>query len=429
MSFVDGLSSGLDTTAIIDASIAVERLPQDRLVQRRARSQAAADELGTLRTDVTALRTAAADLRLSSGWNRLVGTSSSESTTVAATAGGFTGSLSFQVDSLATTNVIYSNTVFETLESSTGSGGSLSQIVESINGDNDLNYVAVAIRTGNGYRLQLAAKEGGAASQITSDAIQAGVTGGFTTLTEGADAQITFAGLNPYSITSTSNTFVGLMPGVDVTVSETSVTPVTITVEHDYEQIADSVSALVDQFNALKTKMAASTRVDPGLAQQVPLAFNGNVRRAEQSMLRAIVDPVSASSFEAPSIAGIELQRDGTLTFDRDKFLEAAKTDIGELTALFSTGDEGTGLLDRLVAAADEASAFGTGLLSSAQESEKSRIESFTEQIDSYESRLERKEEQLRKIYANLEVALGTLSNQGNWLAGQLGSLSNGNSQ
>ena len=56
MSFVDGLSSGLDTTAIIDALIAVERLPQDRLVQRRARSQAAADELGTLRRIVERLR-------------------------------------------------------------------------------------------------------------------------------------------------------------------------------------------------------------------------------------------------------------------------------------------------------------------------------------------------------------------------------------
>jgi flagellar hook-associated protein 2 len=251
-----------------------------------------------------------------------------------------------------------------------------------------------------GYRLQLAAKEGGADSAIEPDAIQSGTAGGFTTLTDGADKQITFAGINPYSITSKSNTFVGLMPGVDVAVSEVAVTPVTITVDHDYEQIADSVSALVDQFNELNTKMAAATRVDPGLTQQVPLAFNSNVHRAEQTMLRAIVDPVGASSFGAPSVAGIELQRDGTITFDRDKFMEAAKTDIGELTNLFSTGIEGEGLLDRLVLAADEASAFGTGLLSSAQESEKSRIEPFTEQIDAYEARLERKEEQLRKIYS-----------------------------
>jgi len=251
MSNVDGLSSGLDTTAIIDALIAVERLPQDRLVQRREKSKKASEELGAIRTDVTNLRNAAADLKLSSGWNRLVGTSSTESTVVAATAGGFTGSLTFTVDSLATTNITYSNTVFATLESSTGAGGTLAQVVETINGDSDLNYVAVAIQTGDGYRLQLAAKEGGAGSAIEPNAVQSGIAGGFTTLTEGADAQITFAGINPYSITSTSNTFVGLMPGVDVTVSEVAVTPVTITVDHDYEQIADSVSASVSRPKAL----------------------------------------------------------------------------------------------------------------------------------------------------------------------------------
>ncbi len=426
MSFIDGLASGLNTTEIIDALMAVERLPQDRVVARREKSQEASEQLGSMRTSVNAIRTAAADLRLGSGWQRLTGTSSSESVQVEATAGGFTGSITFQVDSLATTNVIYSTDVVESLDTNVGTGGTLGQVVESINGNDDLNFVAVAIDTGDGYRLQLAAKEGGADSAIVLDTTGFEDIGGFTTLTDGADAQITFDGLNPYSVTSSSNTFAGIMPGVNLTVGEVSEDPVTVTVEHDFEQLADSVGALVEQFNELKTTMANATRVDPNVETQVPLAFNPDVRRSEQGLLRAFVDPVSASGLEAPTLVGISLQRDGTLTFDREKFLETATTDIDELTRLFVAPgvDDEPGVLDRLVTAADTAAAFGTGLLSSAEEAEKARIEAFTDQIDTFEARLERKEEQLRKTYSALETALGNLNNQSNWLAGQLGSLS-----
>ena len=426
MSFIDGLASGLNTTEIIDALMAVERLPQDRARARQERSQQAADQLAAMRTSVTNLRNAASDLRLGSGWEKLTGTSSSESVSVATSSGGFTGSISFQVDALATTNVIYSTDTIASLDTNVGTGGTLAEVVEAINADDGLNFVAVAVDTGSGYRLQLSAKEGGAGSAIVLDTTGFEDITDFTTLTEGADAQITFAGDNPYSVTSSSNTFTGIMPGVDLTVSEVSAQPVTVTVARDYEALADSVQAMVEQFNELKTSMASATRVDPNLDTQVPLAFNSNVRRSEQGLLNALVDPVAASTLEAPSLAGISLQRDGTVTFDRDAFLEAATNDIDDLSRLFIAPDgdgEEAGVLDRLVAAADEAAAFGTGWLSTAEETEKGRIEAYREQIDQFEARLERKELQLRRTYTNLETALGELASQSNWLAGQLGSL------
>ena len=428
MAFIDGLSTGLDTTAIIDSLLAVERLPQQRIIARRQRSQEASKQLGSLRTSVTNLRNAAADLRLGSGWQQLSATSSTESVQVEASSGSFTGAITFQVDSVASRNVVYSDTVFASLDTNVGLRGSLANVIESINSDPDLGYSAVAVNTGNGYRLQLASDERGAAAAIALDPGLALDAGGFTTLTEGSDAQITFDGLTPYSITSSTNSFAGIMPGVNVTVSEASATPVTVSVAHDFEQIADSVSELIAQFNEVKTAMTSATKVNPDLAEQAPLAFNSNVRRSEQGLLRALVDPVDASSFGAPSLLGVSLQRDGTVTFDRDKFMEAATSDLEQVTRMFTSGfEEGAeeGVLDRMVAAADIASAYGTGLLSTAEESEKSRIESFTDQIDAFEERLDRKEIQLRRLYSGLEVAIGSLNSQSNWLAGQLGSLSN----
>ncbi len=428
MSFIDGLSTGLDTTAIIDALLAVERIPADRLLARRARSQEASSQLASIRTSVTNLRNAAADLRLSSGWQRLSGTSSSESVAVNATSGGFTGAITFRVDALASSHVQYANTVVESLDTNIGEGGTLAQTVATINGNADLNFVAVAIQTGDGYRVQIAAKDGGADSQIELNTTLLDGLGGFTTLTEGSDARITFDGLNPYSITSSTNSFADIMPGVNVTVSEVSTTPITVGVERDFEQIADSIGALVDQFNEIKSTMAAATRVDPSLTTQAPLAFNTNVRRSEQGLVRAFVDPVAASALSAPSLVGVSLQRDGTLVFDRDKFIDNATNDLDGLTRMFTAPAEDgaeAGVLDRLVAAAEQASDYGTGLLSTAEDTEKARIEAFSAQIDAFEGRFERKEISLRKLYANLEVAIGNLNSQSNWLAGQLGSLSN----
>lgn len=426
MSSIDGLSTGLDTTAIIDSLLAVERLPQQRLIARRARSQEASSELNSLKTSVSNLRNTAADLRLGSGWQQLKATSSNESVAVEASTGTFTGAITFNVDSIASRNVVYSNAEFASLESNVGLRGSLASVIEDINSDPELNYSAVAINTGSGFRLQLQSDESGAAAAIAVDPGLALDAGGFTTLTEGADAQITFDGLNPYSITSSDNSFADIMPGVNITVSQPTTEPVTISVENDYDQIADSVGALIEQFNEVKSSMSAATKVNPDLAVQVPLAFNQNVRRSEELLTRALVDPVEASSFNAPSLVGIELQRDGSVTFNRDEFLDAMTTDLEQVTRMFTNGfEEGAegGLLDRMVDAADTAAAFGTGLLSSAEESEKARIESFTDQIDAFELRFERKEIQLRKLYSDLEVAIGGLNNQSNWLAGQLNSL------
>lgn len=426
---IDGLSTGLDTTAIIDSLLAVERLPQQRLEQRRARSQAASSELNSLRTSVTSLRSAAADLRLGSGWKQLAATSSNESVGVEASTGDFTGSISFNVDSVASRNVVYSNATFETLDSNVGLRGSLSGVIEEINNDPELNYSAVAINTGDGYRLQLQSDESGADAAIALDPGLALDAGGFNTLTEGSDAQITFDGITPYSISSSDNSFADIMPGVNITVSQPSTEPVTITVEHDFEQIADSVGALIEQFNAVKSSMTTATKVNPDLAVQVPLAFNTNVRRSETALTRALVDPVDASSFSAPSLVGVEIQRDGSVTFDRDKFLDAMTTDIEQVSRMFTAGfEEGAedGILDRMVDAADIAAGYGTGLLYTAEESEKARIATFTDQIDAFEARFERKEISLRKLYSDLEVAIGGLNSQSNWLAGQLGSLSQG---
>ena len=620
MTSIDGLITGLNTTQIISQLMQLERAPQTRLMQRQSEARTIETELREMRSDVQAIRTLAADLRLGSGWDQLTATSSNESVSVTAGSGNVSGEISFIVNQTAAAHTIYSNEavasldtvvasggssfsysgtsalgfnnlsatgfpvgtigfevtqdsaaatvsgttpsypvtfsggngdltvrvggvdyaltvadgtyndaaslssavsqaitaagaddaftvsvgasdelVFSTLDEGsavdltivsgtaasalgltagatasgtdgivvvdgvsntitdtgaatanlTGSGGTitaditgpirtgtatvenigygggtLQEVIDAINSADGLGYRAMAVNTGSGYRLQVMADETGAASSVGLDTSPFTGFSGFTTLVTGRDAEIEIQGDNPYTITSSANTFTDLMPGVNVTVSQPTTGPVTVTVGEDNEAQADAVAEVVDAINAFLERADQATAANPGADPGI-LFGNSAVRRTRDALLQAVTAGVFSSSFEAASLAGITVTREGRLEFNRAEFIDASETDRGELERLFvaPTGDTDLGILDRIVQAAEEATSTGSGRLWSEAEATKSRIERWGDQIDAYETRFELREATLRRQYAALEVALGALSEQSNYLASQLAGL------
>ncbi len=300
--------------------------------------------------------------------------------------------------------------------------GSLTDVVSAVNRSN-LGYSASAVNTGNGYRLQLTARTTGAASAFTPDAQLFGSTA-FTTLSAGSDAQITITGANPYTVSSTTNTFSNLLPGVDVTVNTLTDSSVTVSTEHDHEAVATRVEDLVKKLNDVNARIAKATANVPGADRSV-LQGSRETRRAAEAIRGALVAPVDESALTSVGVVGVELTKDGTITFDKAKFTEALKSDPDELARLFASGSTsgGTGALDRVVSAIDGATKVGEGYLYTAAEANDKRIDDYGRQIDAYETRLSQREAALRRTYANLEVALNNLKSQSSNLAAQLGSI------
>lgn len=625
MSNIDGLSSGLDTTSIINQLMQLERRPQAALTTRRDQEQAARTELSEIRSDLTSIRNQAADLRLSSGFDRITATSSDpDAVSVTATSSATTGSYTFEVTQTAQAASVYSDQVYASLDDSTGasgissfsasgyqgagfsafqgnnfpdgpitidvtqgsepakvvggiptipitvdgtndavdfevdgfsfsvsldhgtynteqaladalsaavaghaqasavatvslnasnqielktrnegsdrsiivtggsamsdlgfslgqagsgvdglvevdgvvtaisdttagttvtlasagagsieatlsggvrtgsitaeqstSGGSLQEVVNAIN-STDNGYSALAVNTGSGYRLQLTADETGFGSSIDTGTGEFG-TMTFTQLTAGRDATLTVQGDNPLTITSSSNTFEGVLPGVTVTVNDVTDGPVTVTTEQDVEAITASVEELVTKVNEFLSRVASSTANDPDGARTV-LQGDRTARRAADAVRSALVAPVDDNSFGSVGIVGLELTREGTISFNADTFANALATDSDALSALFTNGAGAgeAGALDRIVEAAEAATSVGTGYLYTAGEAADQRIDDYGRQIDAFERRLEIRESTLRRTYANLEVALGGLQQQSSWLASQLANLGGG---
>ncbi len=80
------------------------------------------------------------------------------------------------------------------------------------------------------------------------------------------------------------------------------------------------------------------------------------------------------------------------------------------------------GIAQSLASVVSAATDSVTGYVTGAEDSRKSRIQLFNESISRYEARLIQREERLRKQYADLEVALGSLQDMGNFITSQLSS-------
>ncbi|MEM9131548.1 MAG: flagellar filament capping protein FliD [Actinomycetota bacterium] len=425
MSFIDGIVSGLDTSSIVSQLMAIERRPQDALIEQRSRQQAGKEELSGLRTDVNAIRDAAADLRLSSGWDLITATSSNpEAVSVTATTAATIGTYSFQVTSVASAASEYSDVYADTDTTLVNGTQTLADVAGAVNADSDLGFTAAIIDVGNGFRLQLTANETGADSTVdTSDALFAGMN--FTTLSTGSDAELTIQGDNPFTVTSSTNTFDSLLPGVTVTVNATTTGPVSVSTERDVEALSEKVSAFVTSLNEFFTRVDTATVNTPDTDSV--LQGNTEARKAADTIRSAFAAGMDTNDFTSVGIVGIQLSRQGQFEFDADSFADALASDPDMLAGLFAdrTGDEDAelGALDRVIEAAEAAASVGDGYLYTAGDSADRIIEQYNRQIDSYERRLELRESTLRRTYANLEVALGGLQSQSNWLAGQLSSL------
>jgi flagellar hook-associated protein 2 len=249
---VSGAMSGLDTASMVNQLISVEASQQNSLKSRQTTAQKAADAYSTIITSLKDLSTKAKAVANTAGWQGATATSSADSVK-ATVSGTASGSLTFDVDKLAAAHTVVSANAVAATSAIVASGGSLtikdkdgnqkavvsvgsgslSDVVSAIN-SSDAGLRASAVQTSPGqYRLQVSGKSSGAASEFTVDGLDG--FSGVNVLSQGADAQIT-VGTNPltkYTVSSASNTFSGVVPGMSFTVAKEGEKNVTVEAKVD----------------------------------------------------------------------------------------------------------------------------------------------------------------------------------------------------
>lgn len=451
---LSGLSSGLDTSGIITKLMAIESRPQAMLQNKLSNVSTYRSSLQSVNTQLAAIATAAKTASTAGALTSFTASSDTSGITVAADATATAGSVSFTVGSIATAQVSVGGamTAWPDTSSSTppitittGSGATaksttvhalsanLDDVVAAINGGaTGVTATKVAAGTdANGtaqYRLQLRSSSTGAANAFsvyegedsTAPALPT------TVVAQARDASITLYGGTgaEQTVTSSSNTFTGVMTGVNVTVSAATSSPATVTVNPDSSKAASTAATLTGSLIAFFSTIVTDTAVTSSSSTSggtSSTATTGSVFTGD-TMIRALNDQVlsaatSAVGGRSPSSIGITLTKTGTITFDQSAFTSAMASDPAGTMSVFQT------IAGRVSAAATAASDPLTGTLTQKITSQQSQESSLNTQISDWTTRLAGIQQNYQTQFNHLETALSTLSSQASWLTSQITSL------
>ncbi|MFN6147195.1 MAG: flagellar filament capping protein FliD [Planctomycetota bacterium] len=452
-----GLASGLDTKAIIQALVAIERRPIAALEQKKTSLGKQKSLFGDLRGLLGKLETAAKALKTTSDFLvRKASSDKEEIVTASAGSAASAGTYNLRVVSLAKAQVNASSGSASpsaslgapgTLQLDVGGathfiavGGvvngvteppTLERIAAAINAADDANATGVraeVVDTGNSgnnrYQLVVRSEQAGTASgfSISYDdgdpAFQAVINSvGSNVLTQASDARVQLNG--GVTVTRSSNTISDLIAGVTLELkSDASPTQsVAITVSNDSTATTKKVQDFVDAYNKVVDFLADQNQLDADGKAKGPL-FGDSTLRALRAGLRTIagsaVPGTGNASFQLLSQLGVKADTAGKLTLTATALAEALATDEAAVAAVFTSS--ANGIAGRVVAQIDVYTDSVDGLIKNRTEAFDRQSKDATTRITQAERRLTSFEKQLEQKYANLEQLMGRLQSQGSSL-------------
>ena len=271
-------------------------------------------------------------------------------------------------------------------------------LVDAINSSDDNPGVSAAlVKTDGQTTIMLTSDTTGAQSGFTVTVNNTGTSTVITTPdtaeTRPTDAVINLGGKDGPAITSSSNTFDDVIPGVTMTFTEVSdpddasdVT--TITVAEDSSASQAKVQTFVDAYNTLVDTVDSLT--SNGGDGSNPGVFAGD---AGLNSLTNQLDDIAHSYYDGVSIVdyGISLDSDGHLEIDSDKFNEAMEANPDGLTSIFVGDDSMVAQMDDLM---DSYLDSSTGIITMREdniEDQQSKIQDESDQLtETYNTNYER---------------------------------------
>lgn len=345
-----------DFQATLDKAVQVANIPVTLLQSQDSMVLQKESALGTLSTAVANLATSLTSLGTLSS-NQALGATSSDSSIVSATANGATAATSYTINSITslaaaaserTTNPYADSS--STPVSSTGEmelvAGSFDQkfavttntlvgLRDQINSMN-AGVTASILTTSGGNYLSIAANSTGASTLKLIDDPNGTPSNILTGTNQGSDAVFSLNGIN---VDQTTNTVNSVIPGVTLSLLNTTPTtaPVTISLQSDPTQLSSALQDLVTNYNALATAINAQTGQSGGA-----LAGDSVIAQLQTALRQMTSQTSSTGTIQSLSDLGITFDNSGQASFDQTAFSSLDSTQISD--AFKFLGSATTGL-------------------------------------------------------------------------------------
>lgn len=443
----------IDFNMILDAVMAQERQPINRLETQKKTLETQNTAFATLAGKMSTLGTAVDALRETDSLALLSASSSDAGVGVSSTGGSVAGSYAVVVSTLARSQVLTSTSTYGALTDVVATGGTLTitpttgaptvitvsasttvkGLADAINAETDSPASASVVQTAPGsYTLMLTAKETGTANGFT---VTKTLTGGsgltFTDFDTDSiygdspedniqDATNAAFTVNSLPITSSSNTVSDVIPGATLSLKkEDPATTVSIEVSRDMDAAKGVINKFITAYNDVvtfaKEQTTAAIAGKPSIGRDPVLQ---GFRAAVGNALRD--DYVEGGTLTALGMIGVGFDINGKLTLDTEAFEDAMDSASADVQGLFSGTDGTGGVFGTLNTLIEEYTQAG-GLVSDARERITDQVSSISKRLDSLEVTLEVRRRTLQKQYIAADLAMTRLNSQ----TGSLSALGN----
>lgn len=440
-----GSNMSLNVQQLVQASMQALELPASNLLTQQSVLNTESGTLTGINSDLNALQTAFQSLTSLAGGLSGMTATSANSAVVTATAGdtAVAGNHAITISALATTSSYDTNdlasptTTFGTGTVQIQVGSGTAQPITVSSGNNTLTGLAAAINQAgigvtasvitdaNGARLALLSDTTGTPGNLTVTSNVSGLT--FTQTQPGTNAALTVDGI---SLSESSNTVTGAIPGVTLSLMGTSSTPVGVQVGADATTAAQAIQSFVSAYNTViqdaNHQFAVSTGTDaagnPTVTAQ-PLQADAGLMQVQNQLLDAANYAMSGNNgITSLASLGITMNSDGTLAVSNATLQNALSSNFSAVQNFFQgvTATFGANLGTVL----GQLTAPGTGPLTVEINNIGTQQNDLTSQINQINAQLAVRQQLLTQQYSQLNATLQTLPLLLQQINGQLGSLS-----
>lgn len=438
------IGSGLDIPSLVSQLVASERAPKQNQINTAGNAATAkVSALGTIKSGMTALQTALANLvkgAASPGIKTSTPTESNFTASIdtSSTAGKpAAGTHEVEVRSLAQ-NQKLSSKAYEkdavvgdgtlsfgygekTINVTIPAGAKLADVAAAINSAAGGKGVTAAVVTADdGQHLVFSAVDAGTAGSLT--VTTSGGNGGLadlvhdpegtSKLTEMVAAKDAVVVVDGFVRTSSSNTITDLVPGISLVLTKAEEgKKQTLTLTPDNTTLKANLNAFVTAYNSIQGTLKSSSAYNAETGTASTMTGDAMVRGLQQQLRSQL-----SSNVNDLKTLGVTIAADGTLSLDAAKLDTAMAKDPDAAKALFgaegSIGKSMTALLKSNLDAT-------TGTITQRTNSLNKEIKALEKQLDDLDARMVQVSERytkqftaMEKMVAQMQSASGSLSSQ-----------------
>jgi flagellar hook-associated protein 2 len=285
---------------------------------------------------------------------------------------------------------------------------------------NDINNLGGGLTAGiltaagsNPYRLSLTSTQSGDAGNLVVDT--SGISGlALQELAHGQNALLALGNIGgsassaPVVVSSSSNTFSGVLPGVSLTVQGATGTPVSITVGNDGSNIATSLQSLVTDYNSFRTQLGTDTAYNTTTETGAVLTDDSSALQLDEQLSQLVSNSFSSSGpVQSLADVGITVQSDGTLSFNQSQFDAVWASNPAAVQQFFTAAT--TGVSARFNTLITQLGGTTGSLLSARINALKQQISDNQSTISQMNQRLNDEQNRLYTSFYNMDLTIGKL--------------------